>query len=118
MSGEVWALVGAAMTLLAAIGTALFGRRNSKDSTDLQRIELLFKTYDERIDELKEEVATQKTDVTELKKEMEALRTARAEEKKTSERRIHALRSYVSLLLDFIAREVGANPPEPREPLD
>lgn len=89
----------------------MFGRRNARDSTDLQRVQMLFDEYGERIDSLKADVATLKNEVQELQK-------AREQERATSERRIHALRAYVSQLLDFITQLGGTPPPEPREPLD
>lgn len=104
-------MAGAALLLVGTLLAAIFGRRNSRDTTDLARIELLFGEYKETIESLKSDVAT-------LKKEMVDLKNEKALEKKDSERRIHALRDYVGVLLNFIAQETGSVPPQPREPLD
>jgi hypothetical protein len=111
VSGEGWALAGAALLLVGTLLAAIFGRRNSRDGTDLARIELLFGEYKETIDRLK-------VDVKALQGEMDALKKEKAAEKRDSERRIHALRAYVGDLLEFIASTTGATPPQPREPLD
>jgi molecular chaperone GrpE (heat shock protein) len=111
LTGEGWALAGAALLLVGTLFAAIFGRRNSRDSTDLARIELLFTEYKDIIDGLKKDVEKLQSDMAGLKREKE-------DEKRESDRRIHALRAYVGDLLDFIARTTGATPPSPREPLD
>jgi hypothetical protein len=111
LSGEGWALAGAALLLVGTLLAAIFGRRNSRDSTDLARIELLFGEYKDIIDGLK-------TDVEKLQTEMAGLKREKADEKRESDRRIHALRAYVGDLLEFIASTTGSQPPQPREPLD
>jgi cell division protein FtsB len=111
LPGELWALFGSALLLIGVVLTAIFGRRNARDTTDLARIELLFSEYKETIDSLKSDVATMKTEMAGLKKE-------KSDEKRESDRRIHALTSYVSDLLKYIASISGATPPQPREPLD
>ena len=111
MPGEAWALIGSALLLVGTILAAIFGRRNSRDGTDLARIELLF-------DEYNKSIASLKADVDTLKSEMKVLRAEKAAEKENSDRRIHALRGYVSDLLAFIAAQTGVMPPAPREPLD
>jgi hypothetical protein len=111
LPGEAWALLGSALLLIGVVLTAIFGRRNARDSSDLARIELLFAQYDKTI-------AGFRTDLGVLEQKVETLRNEKAEEKKNSDRRIHALREYVSDLLAFIAAQTGVMPPSPREPLD
>lgn len=113
------AIVGSAFLLIGTLATVLFGRRSTRETSDLAAIRLLTESQ-------ASELARVKTALGELNTKYEALLEERREdderrriEDERTGRLISNLRFYVTDLLQFIARELnGHEPPSPRFPID
>lgn len=111
-------ITGAAFLLIGTLVTVLFGRRSTRETSDLAAIRLLTESQ-------ASELARVKKDLEDLGEKYETLLEERREddEKRRLEdertgRLISNLRFYVTDLLQFIAREGGHEPPAPRFPID
>lgn len=104
-------ITAGALLLIGTLATVLFGRRSTKETTDLAAIRLLTESQ-------AAELIRVKDDLEELNGKYDTLvREKRADDERNG-RLISNLRFYVTDLLQFIARETGHEPPAPRFPIE
>lgn len=111
-------VTAAAFLLIGTIATVLFGRRSTRETTDLAAIRLLTESQASELNRVKNELG-----------ELDAKYDALLEQKRVDDERqrvkdqetgrlVGNLRFYITDLLQYIARETGHEPPAPRFPIE
>lgn len=111
-------ITAAALLLIGTLATILFGRRSTRETTDLAAIRLLTESQASELNRVKTELG-----------ELDAKYDALLEQKRLDDERqrikdqetgrlIGNLRFYITDLLQYIARETGHEPPAPRFPIE
>lgn len=104
-------ITAAALLLIGTLVTILFGRRSTKETTDLAAIRLLTESQAAELNRVKVELG-------ELDAKYDALLERKRRDDHENGRLIGNLRFYITDLLQYIARETGHEPPQPRFPIE
>lgn len=104
-------ITAAALLLIGTLVTILFGRRSTKETTDLAAIRLLTESQAAELNRVKVELG-------ELDAKYDALLERKRRDDQENGRLIGNLRFYITDLLQYIARETGHEPPQPRFPIE
>lgn len=111
-------VTAAALLLIGTIATVLFGRRSTREATDLAAIRLLTESQASELNRVKTELSVLdgKYDALLEQKRVDDERQ-RLKDQETG-RLVGNLRFYITDLLQYIARETGHEPPAPRFPIE
>lgn len=104
-------ITASALLLIGTLATILFGRRSSRETTDLAAIRLLTESQAAELNRVKVELE-------QLDAKYDALLEQKRRDDQENGRIIGNLRFYITDLLQFIARETGHEPPAPRFPIE
>lgn len=104
-------ITAAALLLIGTIATVLFGRRSTRETTDLAAIRLLTESQ-------AAELIRVRADLEELGTKYDDLVAEKRRDDEHNGRLISNLRFYITDLLQYIVRETGHEPPSPRFPIE
>lgn len=111
-------ITAGALLLIGTLATVLFGRRSSRETSDLAAIRLLTESQAAELIRVKDELSELRGKYDALLDEQRADDERRRREDEVTGRLISNLRFYITDLLQYIARETGHEPPAPRFPIE
>lgn len=118
IDASVATITGAALLLIGTIVTVLFGRRSSRETTDLAAIRLLGEAQAAELSRVRDDLNTLDQKYSALEQKYEALVQEKRRDDEHAARLISNLRFYITDLLQYIVRETGHEPPAPRFPIE